>query len=267
MGKTENLFLFFKKWSRGKGIEEIMNSQSRPLLDIKNLVKDFGGLRALSNVSLNIQKGEIRGLIGPNGSGKTTMINLITGIYNISGGAIYFSQDRIDGLQPNVIAGRGVIRTFQIPRVFKDMTVLENMMVPALCQQQSMAEAKARAEELLEFSLLTRMKDEPAKNLSGGQNMLLQIVRGFMKKDLRLYLMDEPFSGVHESIKGIIIKNIKAMNQEKMITFLIVSHEMTTVRNLCHRISVLHKGELISQGTMEEVANDPLVIDAYLGGE
>lgn len=147
------------------------------------------------------------------------------------------------------------------------MTVLENMMVPALSQGQSMVEATARAEELLEFSLLIRLRDDPAKNLSGGQNMLLQIVRGFMKKNLRLYLMDEPFAGVHESIKGIIIKTIKAMNQEKGVTFLIVSHEMTTVRNLCDRISVLHKGELISQGTMEEVANDPLVIDAYLGGE
>lgn len=244
-----------------------MNNQSHPLLDIKNLVKDFGGLRALNNVSLRIQEGEIRGLIGPNGSGKTTMINLITGSYKIDHGSIYFSGERMDGLQPNVIASRGIMRTFQISRVFKDMTVLENMVVPALCQGQSMVEAKVRAEELLEFSLLTRLKNEPAKNLSGGQSMLLQIVRGFMKKDLRLYLMDEPFSGVHESIKGIIIKNIKAMNQEKGITFLIVSHEMTTIRNLCYRISVLRKGELISQGTMEEVANDPLVIDAYLGGE
>lgn len=244
-----------------------MNSQTYPILEIKNLIKDFGGLRALNNVSLNVQKGEIRGLIGPNGSGKTTLINLVTGIYKINNGAIYFSKDRIDGLQPNAIAAKGLMRTFQIPRVFKDMTVLENMMVPALCQHQSMIEAKSRAEELLEFSLLTRMKNQPAKNLSGGQNMLLQIVRGFMKKDLHLFLMDEPFSGVHESIKGIIIKNIKKMNQENGITFLIVSHEMTTVRNLCHSISVLHKGELISQGTMLEVANNPLVIDAYLGGE
>lgn len=244
-----------------------MNREEHPLLEIKKLIKDFGGLRALNNVSLRIQEGEIRGLIGPNGSGKTTMINLITGIYKIDHGSIYFSGDRINGLQPNVIAVKGIMRTFQISRIFREMTVLENMMVPALCQGQSMVEAKSRAEELLEFSLLTRLENEPARTLSGGQNMLLQIVRGFMKKNLRLYLMDEPFSGVHESIKGIIIKTIKAMNQEKGITFLIVSHEMTTIRNLCHRISVLHKGELISQGTMEEVANDPLVIDAYLGGE
>jgi branched-chain amino acid transport system ATP-binding protein len=194
------------------------------------------------------------------------LINLITGIYPIDQGAIYFSGDRIDGLQPNMVARKGIMRTFQISRVFKDMTVLENMMVPALSQNQRMAEAKARAEELLEFALLTRLKGEPAKNLSGGQNMLLQIVRGFMNKSLRLYLLDEPFAGVHQVIKGVILRTIKMMNEEKGVTFIVVSHELTTIQYLCHQISVLHRGEMISQGTMEEVANDPQVIDAYLGG-
>jgi branched-chain amino acid transport system ATP-binding protein len=146
------------------------------------------------------------------------------------------------------------------------MTVLENMMVPALAQGQDMNEARTRGEELLEFALLSRLKGERAKSLSGGQHMLLQIVRGFMNKKLRLYIMDEPFAGVHQSIKGIILKTIDTMNREKGITFLIISHEMTTVSSVCHRISVLNKGEVISEGTMEEVANDPQVIDAYLGG-
>lgn len=230
------------------------------------MVKDFGGLRAVNNVSLNIKEGEIQGLIGPNGSGKTTMINLIAGNYKIDKGAIYFSRERIDGLQPYVIASKGIMRTFQISRIFKDMTVLENMMIPALTQNQSMIKAKALAEELLEFALLTRLKDEPAKNLSGGQNMLLQIVRGFMNKNIRLYLLDEPFAGVHQIIKGVILRTIKKMNEEKGITFIVVSHELTTIQYLCHQISVLHRGEIISQGTMEEVANDPSVIDAYLGG-
>lgn len=243
-----------------------MNRESQPLLDIKEVVKDFGGLRALNHVTLDIQEGEIRGLIGPNGSGKTTMINLITGIYKITGGVILYSGNRIDGLKPNVIASRGIMRTFQISRVFRDMTVLENMMVPALCQDQSMDEARMRAEEFLEFALLSRLKNEPAKNLSGGQNMLLQIVRGFMSKNLRLYLLDEPFAGIHQIIKGVILKTIKKMNEEKGITFVVVSHELTTVQYLCHKISVLHRGEVVSQGTMEEVANDPLVIEAYLGG-
>ena len=243
-----------------------MNSKDSPLLEIRNVIKDFGGLRALNDVCLSVKEGEIRGLIGPNGSGKTTLINLATGFYKIDHGAVYFFGDRIDGLQPNAIAARGIMRTFQISRVFKDMTVLENMMVPALSQDQSMTEAKMRAEELLEFALLTRLKDEPAKNLSGGQSILLQIFRGFMNKNLRMYLLDEPFAGVHQVIKGVILKTIKTMNEEKGITFVVVSHELTTIQYLCHQISVLHRGEVISQGTMEEVANDPQVIDAYLGG-
>ncbi len=129
-----------------------------------------------------------------------------------------------------------------------------------------MVKAKQRAEELLTFALLERLKNEPANNLSGGQIMLLQIVRGFMNEDLRLYLMDEPFAGVHQSIKGTIINAIRTMNREKGITFLIVSHEMATIRNLCEQITVLHEGRIISQGTMDEIGNDPLVIDSYLGG-
>ena len=146
------------------------------------------------------------------------------------------------------------------------MTVLENMLIPAFCQGQSRKEAVSRAEELLDFALLTRLKDTQAKSLSGGQNMLLQIVRGFMNKDLKLYVMDEPFAGVHQSIKGIILQSIKMMNEEKGITFLIISHEMPTVSTLCDKVTVLAKGEMIAEGTMEEVANESQVIDAYLGG-
>jgi branched-chain amino acid transport system ATP-binding protein len=243
-----------------------MNDSGYPFLDVKGVTKRFGGLVANSAVSLQVKKGEIRGLIGPNGSGKTTLINVITGIYEPEEGDIYFAGKRIDGLQPDVIASLGIMRTFQVARVWRDMTVLENMLIPAFCQGQSRKEAHARAEELLEFALLTRLKDKQAKSLSGGQNMLLQIVRGFMNKDLQLYAMDEPFAGVHQSIKGIILKSIKMMNEEKGVTFLIISHEMSTVSTLCDKVTVLAKGELIAEGTMEEVANEAQVIDAYLGG-
>ncbi len=243
-----------------------MDNHENQLLEVKNVVKMFGGLRANDNVSIQIEKGEIRGLIGPNGSGKTTLINLITGIYNVTEGSIHFYGEKINGLRPDVIASMGIMRTFQVARVFRDMTVLENMLIPAFTQGQSRSEAKTRAEELLDFALLTRLKDKQAKSLSGGQNMLLQIVRGFMHKDLKLYVMDEPFAGVHQSIKGIIIESIKMMNQEKDVTFIVVSHEMSTVKTLCNKITVLCKGERIAEGTMEEVANEPEVIDAYLGG-
>lgn len=243
-----------------------MNEHGSVILNVKDVVKDFGGLRAINRVSLQIHEGEIRGLIGPNASGKTTLINLISGTHRVNHGEIFFEGKRIDGLQPNEIAATGIMRTFQISKVFRDMTVLENVMVPALAQGQSILEAKARAEELLEFALLSNLKDEPARNLSGGQTMLLQIIRGFIHHGLRLYLMDEPFAGVHDVIKGVILKTIKTMNEEKRITFLIISHEMTTIRSVCQQVTVLDKGEVISQGTMEEVANDPVVIDSYLGG-
>ena len=220
-----------------------MNKGVYPFLDVQRVVKKFGGLVANNKVSLQVRKGEIRGLIGPNGSGKTTLINVITGIYEPDEGNIFYAGKRIDGLQPDVVASLGIMRTFQVARVFRDMTVLENMLIPAFCQGQSRKDAVARAEELL-----------------------LQIVRGFMNRDLQLYVMDEPFAGVHQSIKGIILKSIRIMNAEKGITFLIISHEMPTVSTLCEKVTVLAKGELIAEGTMEQVANEPQVIDAYLGG-
>jgi len=243
-----------------------MNNQPNTILDVQEILKDFGGLRAINRVSLQIREGEVRGLIGPNASGKTTLINLISGMYKIDDGHISFAERRIDGLEPDQIASLGIMRTFQISRIFRNMTTLENVMVPALAEGQSFPEAKRRAEELLDFALLSRLKDEPARALSGGQAMLLQIVRGFVHRHLRLYLMDEPFAGVHDVIKGVILKTIKTMNEERKISFLIVSHEMTTISSVCHQVTVLDKGEVIAQGTMQEVANDPAVIDSYLGG-
>ena len=245
---------------------ELTGKIDNKLLRTENVTRDFGKLRAIDNLSLSVEEGEIRGLIGPNGSGKTTLINVITGIYRPTGGEVHFAGRRIDRLAPENITREGIMRTFQVARVFGDMTVLENMLIPAFTQGTSRREARHRAMELLEFSLLGRLSNEPARNLSGGQTMLLQIVRGFMRQPLKLYLLDEPFSGVHPSIKDVIIETIQKMNREEGVTFLVVSHELTTIRRLCSRISVLHGGRLISEGTMKEVANDPRVIDCYLGG-
>jgi len=220
----------------------------------------------VDNLSIRVEEGELRGLIGPNGSGKTTFINLLSGLYKPTSGGVYFFGKRIDRLSPEDITQGGIMRTFQVARLFGDMTVLENMLIPAFTQGTSRREATRRAKELLDFSLLGRLSHEPARILSGGQSMLLQIVRGFMRQPLRLYLLDEPFNGVHPTIKEVMIKTIQKMNREEGISFLVVSHELTIVRRLCSRISVLHAGRLISEGTMREVANDPLVIDSYLGG-
>jgi len=247
-------------------MSHVTGQTDRNLLHTVELTKDFGKLRAVDHASLSLEQGEIRGLIGPNGSGKTTLINLLTGIYKPTSGEIYFLGRRMDGLSPEDITQAGIIRTFQVARVFGDMTVLENMLIPAFTQGMGKGDATHRARELLDFSLLGDLKNQPARSLSGGQGMLLQIVRGFMRRPLRLYLLDEPFAGVHVAIKDVMLETILKMNREEKITFLIVSHELTIIRRLCSRISVLHGGRLISEGTMKEVANDPRVIDSYLGG-
>jgi branched-chain amino acid transport system ATP-binding protein len=240
------------------------------LLQTRGLTKRFGGLTAVDDLGLGVGAGEIRGLIGPNGSGKTTTVNLLSGLYRADAGTIHLAGERLDRLRPHEIAGRGVARTFQIPKLFANMTVLENVLVPAMAGlgrpgARPMAEIRERARRLLDFVLLDRLRDALAKELSGGQAMLLQIARALMLRPLRLLLMDEPFAGVHPTIKDTIMETILRMNREEGLTFLIVSHEMAALRRLCPRVSVMHEGRLIAEGPLEEVANHPLVLEAYLG--
>jgi branched-chain amino acid transport system ATP-binding protein len=240
------------------------------LLETRGLTKRFGGLVAVDDLPLAIRPGEVRGLIGPNGSGKTTTINLLSGLYRADTGEIYLDGERIDHLRPHEITGRGIARTFQIPKLFGNMTVLENVLVPALAEfdrgpGRPMAAILDRARHLLEFVTLDRLRHALAKELSGGQSMLIQIARGLMVHPIRLFLMDEPFAGVHPTIKDVIMEAIVRMNREEGVTFLLVSHEMATLRRLCPRVSVMHEGKLIAEGSFEEVANHPLVLEAYLG--
>jgi len=240
------------------------------LLATRALTKRFGGLVAVDGLELSVREGEVRGLIGPNGSGKTTTINLLSGLYRADAGEIRLDEERIDRLRPHQIAARGVARTFQIPKLWGNMSVLENVLVPALAEHERgagrpAAEILARARRLLAFVTLDRLRHAPAKELSGGQSMLLQIARGLMVHPIRLFLMDEPFAGVHPTIKDTIMKTIVTMNREEGVTFLIVSHEMGTLRRLCRRVSVMHEGKLIAEGSFEEVANNALVLEAYLG--
>ena len=240
------------------------------LLETRALTKRFGGLVAVDGLPLTVRAGEVRGLIGPNGSGKTTTINLLSGLYRADTGEIRLRGERIDHLRPHQIAARGVARTFQIPKLWGNMTVLENVLVPALAEHDRGAgrptgEILERARRLLAFVTLDRLRHALAKELSGGQSMLLQIARGLMMHPIHLFLMDEPFAGVHPTIKDTIMATILGMNREEGVTFLIVSHEMGTLRRLCPRVSVMHEGQLIAEGSFEEVANHPLVLEAYLG--
>lgn len=241
------------------------------ILQTTGLTKRFGGLVAVDNVDLTLAEGEIRGLIGPNGSGKTTLINLISGVYLPTRGEVLFRGENIVGLRPNHIAMRGLLRTFQIPKLFGNMSVMENLLIPHFARAHPISggdqrQALQRAEKLLTLTDLFHLKDEPAKHLSGGQQALLQIARGFMIDSLSLFLLDEPFAGVNPVIKETITELILRKNREEGITFVVVSHEMAQIRRLCHRVSMMAEGAVIAEGTMEEVAADDRVIEAYLGG-
>jgi branched-chain amino acid transport system ATP-binding protein len=238
-------------------------------LETISLTKRFGGLVAADTVSLRIKAGEIRGLIGPNGAGKTTLVNLITGIYPPTSGDIRLGGESIAGLPPNGIARRGLLRSFQVCRLFGNLSVLENLLVPYMARGRGapggIAEGRARVQEFLELTKLTRLAAAPAKELSGGQRALLQVACGFMVPELCCYVLDEPFAGINPVIKDTIIDLITHANRMHGTTFVIVSHEMAVMRRLCHSISVLMSGRVVSEGTLDEVAAREEVIAAYLG--
>jgi branched-chain amino acid transport system ATP-binding protein len=225
---------------------------------------------AVDGLSLSVGEGEIRGLIGPNGSGKTTTVNLLSGLYRADAGEISLRGERTERLRPHEIAARGVGRTFQVPKLFASMTVLENVLVPALAAldrgtDRSMSEILLGARRLLDLVSLESMRETPARELSGGQAMLAQLARAFMVHPLHLLLLDEPFAGLHPTIRAIIIEAVIRMNREEGVTVLVVSHEMAELRRLCARVSVMHEGALLAEGTLDEVANDARVLEAYLG--
>ena len=241
------------------------------VLETRGMTKRFGGLVAVDDLSMSVPRGQIRGLIGPNGSGKTTTVNVLSGLYRPDLGEIHLCGQRTDQLRPHQITACGVARTFQISKLFGNMTVLENVLLPALAaldrgSHRPLAEIREKGRQLLDFVTLDRMRHAPARELSGGQSMLVQIARALMIQPLHLILMDEPFAGVHPTIRDIIMEAILRMNRDERVTFLIVSHEMAELRRLCQQVTVMDEGRRIAEGTLEEVANDPIVLEAYLGG-
>jgi len=249
---------------------EIMSAGSF-VLETRKMTKRFGGLVAVDDLSMSVPRGQIRGLIGPNGSGKTTTVNVLSGLYRPDGGEIHLCGRRTDRLRPHQITACGVARTFQISKLFGNMTVLENVLLPALAaldrgSHRPLAEIREKGRQLLDFVTLDRMRHAQARELSGGQSMLVQIARALMIHPLHLILMDEPFAGVHPTIRDIIMEAIIRMNRDEGVTFLIVSHEMAELRRLCQQVTVMDDGRRIAEGTLEEVANDPIVLEAYLGG-
>ncbi len=233
------------------------------LLEVENLTKKFGGLIAVDDVFLEIRKETITGLIGPNGSGKTTLLNCINGFYVPENGTIRYKDKLIQGMKPHQIANAGIGRTFQVPRIFKRMTIIENLMAPVLDSELPDSSLREKALEYLERVNMAELKDSLGDELSGGQQKLLEYVRLLMF-DPDMVLLDEPFSGVHPVLKSMFHNEILRL-REMGKTFILVSHDLVSVYTLSEEIIVLDLGKVIARGKPEDIKYDDRVIEAYLG--
>jgi branched-chain amino acid transport system ATP-binding protein len=251
-------------------------------LRVRDLRKTFGGITAVDGASFDVEEGTITGLIGPNGAGKSTMFNLITGVYAPTGGSVTFHGQDVTGLQPEEVANRGLVRTFQIARELQEMTVLENMLLAPRDQRgerllasvlpglrsavdDQERELLERAWETLELFEIDHLAGEDAGGLSGGQRKLLELARALMT-DPEMLLLDEPFAGVNPTLEEKLLDRIHALRGQGY-TFLLVEHDIDLIMNSCEHVIVMHQGSVLAEGPPEEIRDDEEVIDAYLGEE
>jgi len=248
------------------------------VLKINNITLKFGGLIAVNNVSIEIKENEIYGLIGPNGAGKTTLFNIIDGVYKPTSGEIFLNNYRIDGLQPFQVNRLGIARTYQSTNLFKDMTVLENLLVGRHTklksgllssilrlpmQRREESESKEKSMELLELIGLTKKADFAAKHLSYGEQRLLEITRA-LASEPSILLLDEPAAGMNSKEKADLVDFIRQIRSSDM-TILIVEHDMKVIMGITENICVLNYGKKIAEGDPVSIKNNPGVIKAYLG--
>ena len=252
---------------------------SSPILEIRNLSKSYGGVKAVDNVSFSVNRGEIVGLIGPNGAGKTTSFNTIAGAEKPTGGDVFLEGMNVTGRSTEQLYHMGLLRTFQLSQEYPKMTTLENLMVASKNQAgedilmnwlypkkviQRELEVINKANQTLEFLGLSHVTNELAGNLSGGQKKLLELGRTMMA-DAKLILLDEPGAGVNPTLMQKIGDMIIDLNQNRGYTFCLIEHDMQLIERLCHRLIVLAEGRILQEGSMEEIRNNYKVVDAYFG--
>lgn len=257
----------------------MMAQQSDVILEVKEVHKDFGGVKAVDGATFGAQRGRITGLIGPNGAGKSTLMGIIAGALKPAAGRIVFEGQDVTGLAPHQIARRGIIRTFQLSAEFSKLTVLENLLVAAPGQKgDSLVGAELgkpywgkaetalvrTARGVLDRFAMAPKENEPAGNLSGGQKRLLEIMRALMAKP-KMLLLDEPFAGVNPTLAREIERYLIDLRQEGL-SMIMVEHELAVVERLCDPVVVMAQGKVISEGSMQDVGSRQEVLDAYLVG-
>ncbi len=249
------------------------------MIDVQHVNKAFGGLRVINDCSLSVESGSITGLIGPNGAGKSTLFNIIAGALPLDSGQVLLEGEDITNRPANELFHKGLLRTFQIAHEFSQMTALENLMMvptaqageslfnawlkPGLVRSQE-TEVRRRALEVIDFIGLHHVRNELAGNLSGGQKKLLELGRTMMT-DARVVLLDEIAAGVNRTLLGDLVTNIERLNREMGYTFLVIEHDMDMIARLCDPVIVLAQGSVMVEGSIEEIQNNPEVIEAYFG--
>ncbi|MGD9713018.1 MAG: ABC transporter ATP-binding protein [Thermomicrobiales bacterium] len=258
-----------------------LQPQMLPAIEVRNVSKAWGGLKAVDNCSLQIEPGKVTGLVGPNGAGKTTLLNLISGFERVDSGEILVNGRRTSHLGPRGVFRQGLVRTFQVPRPIPTMTVLENLVLaadhqlgeslwntwlrPGKVEEQENAIID-RALWVLEYVELSHLRDAYASTLSGGQKKLLEFARTLMEQP-SVILLDEPAAGVNRTLMRKLSERIEDQRDRYGVTFLIIEHDMEIVNRLCDPVIVMSQGSPMFQGTFQAMVRDEAVLEAYLGSQ